>query len=840
MKKLFSFLALSCIGLGASAQTVIARMGDLVNNGTNNGVSEAVKWTASEDKVYSFDGLHFFSGITNSTVLSALVEGDKYVTVAMYVYGNNLNGSPFSYGDNNDGLKYTFFGNTSVQVTTKSVQDFGQETLGTMTADEWNLVAFTVPGKALTSATQSRYISPAGFYTRNYTLNSGNSGNGMKEPADASKKFAIGSGNQGDVREAFSGLLANVTVMTSDGLLDYNTVKNAMAAAPTLAPNKDVTVTYRINGSNTDKFEKVVNLPTDVDGWVTYAAPDYYTNATSTTAQITSETTTVTVDINPAFPFEEGKFYQIKNRNQNYLKNVDAANISTKNAADNYSADMLWYFTHVENTENQYTIHSVNGGAWYGTSGKMACSTENSTPFHILKQGDYFNIYTGSGNGYAGAHSNYTDANSAVGYWGGGNATEPGSQWTLLAFDESGLVLEDAPYLGSIARTTAIETAFDDYYTNKTAATLKAALEAYAGSELVTLSPEKYYRLANYDTSRSHNNWVGTTCAADTDGAILDSSERKVKSNVADGGVAALWQFVEADGGYNLKNMNSGTCLFNSTTNDAHVTMPVDNADAGIFALNQVSGKWWTIKTKDANEWLHQSNHPDNKLLLWSGQPSLTGSQASLWSIEEVTEIPFTFNASTADATFCSPVNVTIPSGVQAFIATSVKEDENLSAGTNFLFVEEITGVIPANTGVLLIGTAGDAVNFPIAAADATLPDVATNRFVGTTVARQGFAADSHYGLKYSAEAYAKAVLAKNGTVAEVPANKAILPASVVPAASASNVLGFRFGDETVTAIENAAVNGNAIEFYDLNGKRVNNPTTGIYVTREGRKVFVK
>lgn len=229
MKKILSLLALvlmSC--MGAWAQTVIARMGDFVNNGTNNGVTEAVSWQASEDKVYSFNGSSsYFGGITNDVVVSAL-EGDKYVTVACYVYGNSLNGSPFGYGDAQDGLKFTFFGGTSAQVTTKSVDDFTQTSLESMNANAWNLVAFTVPGKTCTG-TDSRYLSPAGHYTK-----TGKNLSNMKAPSN--KKFAIGSGDQGTTREVFNSMLANVTVMTSDALLDFNAVKAQMAAAPTLTP----------------------------------------------------------------------------------------------------------------------------------------------------------------------------------------------------------------------------------------------------------------------------------------------------------------------------------------------------------------------------------------------------------------------------------------------------------------------------------------------------------------------------------------------------------------------------------------------------------------------------
>lgn len=226
MKKILSLLALSCFGMGAWAQTVIAHMQDFVSNGTNNGVTEATIWKASEDKVYSFSDNHYFSGIANDDVVAAL-EGDKYVTVAMYVYGSTLTGCPFGYGDGQDGLKYAFRNNSAaVEVTTKGVADFGATTLGSMQASGWNLVAFTVPGKTCTG-TDSRYLSPAGHYTK-----AGKNLSNMKQPTN--KLFAIGSGDQGTTRECFTGMLANVTVMTSDDLLQIQDIQAKMGEAPTL------------------------------------------------------------------------------------------------------------------------------------------------------------------------------------------------------------------------------------------------------------------------------------------------------------------------------------------------------------------------------------------------------------------------------------------------------------------------------------------------------------------------------------------------------------------------------------------------------------------------------
>lgn len=68
-------------------------------------------------------------------------------------------------------------------------------------------------------------------------------------------------------------------------------------------------------------------------------------------------------------------------------------------------------------------------------------------------------------------------------------------------------------------------------------------------------------------------------------------------------------------------------------------------------------------------------------------------------------------------------------------------------------------------------------------------------------------------------------------------ANKAYLPASAVP----SNVNGLRFSFGEATGIDSAAAERNADmgAVYDLSGRRVAAPASGIYV-KDGKKIFIR
>lgn len=226
MKKILSLLALSCLGMGAWAQTVVARMSDLVKAGTNNGATVSSLWKASEGDVYEFSDEHFISGIENTTIKEAF--GSKFVTVAAWVYGRPTGGCIFSYGGQSNGVKFKLTG-TTMQTTTKSKADYPTQAVDAIAANGWNLVAFTINN----TNNQTRYISGhqghfGYFYTKNATA-------GMNVPAEADQKFAIGSGNQGNARETFTGMLANVTVITSDNWLDANAkVEELVGPAPSM------------------------------------------------------------------------------------------------------------------------------------------------------------------------------------------------------------------------------------------------------------------------------------------------------------------------------------------------------------------------------------------------------------------------------------------------------------------------------------------------------------------------------------------------------------------------------------------------------------------------------
>lgn len=155
--------------------------------------------------------------------------------------------------------------------------------------------------------------------------------------------------------------------------------------------------------------------------------------------------------------------------------------------------------------------------------------------------------------------------------------------------------------------------------------------------------------------------------------------------------------------------------------------------------------------------------------------------------------------------------------GLTAFVVSSISAD-----AVTLTSVDEM----PANSGVILKGTASTAYSIPTKA-DAAFDG--TNK-LHAAVTAYDCAANEVYIMQGGQFHLVTAA-------STVPAGKAYLLAEDVPAAVKS--LGVIFDEET-TAIEGvesrAALNG---QFYNLAGQRVNAPTRGIYIVN-GKKVYVK
>ena len=176
-------------------------------------------------------------------------------------------------------------------------------------------------------------------------------------------------------------------------------------------------------------------------------------------------------------------------------------------------------------------------------------------------------------------------------------------------------------------------------------------------------------------------------------------------------------------------------------------------------------------------------------------------------------------------ATLFLDFNAAIPAEVKAYTVTAVNK--------GYVTLTQVTGVLPAETGVIVNAAKGDYA-FAYSADEAA--DVADNQLLGTVVDTniEGDAyvlgvVDGKVGL-YKALA--------SGTSWKNNANKAYLPASAVPNKTVA-FYGFDL-DGTTGINEVKTENGEVKAIYDLTGRRVEEITApGIYIVN-GKKVLVK
>lgn len=300
-----------------------------------------------------------------------------------------------------------------------------------------------------------------------------------------------------------------------------------------------------------------------------------------------------------------------------------------------------------------------------------------------------------------------------------------------------------------------------------------------------------------------------------------------------------LWKFVEVEGQkgqYYLQNANMNACVnFNvvpTAANEAtqktaftfEATYTAYNNEKFYATNDGVS--MFLMKTANGAKWLNAQNGANYEGV--SDYPNQAADAGNYWQFIKVTEVPLTIAANDY-TTLCLPFNVKLPEG------TAVKAYYASAAAGDVLRLTEITGIIPANQGVILqnTGDADAAINLTITTDEATT--LTGNRLVGVTAKREGYDALSNYVLAKG----------KNGigfykaNFTAIPANKAYLPSGNI-----TNVQGvmmaFSFGDE-VTGIDNVnAAEAAAKKYYDLQGRRVLYPAKGIFVTEDGQKVLFK
>ena len=310
--------------------------------------------------------------------------------------------------------------------------------------------------------------------------------------------------------------------------------------------------------------------------------------------------------------------------------------------------------------------------------------------------------------------------------------------------------------------------------------------------------------------------------AVDQNGYVSSKTGEEVQEDLAGGAYATLFtttgtadeiQTIWLYDGEHL--INYATRLF--TTGCTADAPGVENPVTFTFQeATDVVSKYW-VKPANANYWYGGNPTLD----FWSAP---VGRSQTRFELEEVTELPFTIGAA-GQATVQLPVAFTVPSGVT--VRYAVREHDGL------LTLEDATvTAVPANEPVVLVGNPGT-YTLVLTTTEETIEG---NLLSGTGVGGVDIDASTKaYVLAKPAGEVVFALL-NSETDRYIAAFKAYYVSTA--AGDAPAYLFFDENDVTgINAVNAAVANGAAV--YDLQGRRVNNATKGVYIIN-GQKVLVK
>lgn len=510
------------------------------------------------------------------------------------------------------------------------------------------------------------------------------------------------------------------------------------------------------------------------------------------------------------------------------------------------------YLKSTGNTENARVTFDASGDA-------------TETVFYMGSVSDgTFNLNTGNANSYVGSHN---DGSAATGWKGkylsvwtdAPSYKDPGSTFTPTSVDDAKILAIGSAAFG---KTTPERSYTENGVLKKgcydaaakasvSAATSFADMETKVNAAAVNVSPEEgaYYLIRNvncgaYGTeSEDKKKYLTTTeITCDINGDVQASVNGDLGIKRLEGTsafVPRLWQFKKAeDGKYNLLNANTNSYVKvasmltkdNQDQKDAYTIYTTDDAFGGANNVKNDSTTMFVISSSKATgkKMLNAARgygENEKSVDVWDNSEKIDAG--NYWQFIKVTEVPLTIAANDY-TTLCLPFNVKLPenSTVKAYYASAAAGD--------VLKLTEITGIIPANEGVILQNTdATEAViNLTITTEEATLTE---NKLKGVTAKREGYTALNNYVLaaKNGATGFYKAKFTA------ITANKAYLPVANVQNAQGV-MMAFSFGNE-VTGIDNVnAAAPAAKKYYDLQGRRVLYPAKGIFVTEDGQKVLFK
>ncbi|MBQ5729856.1 MAG: exo-alpha-sialidase [Bacteroidaceae bacterium] len=438
--------------------------------------------------------------------------------------------------------------------------------------------------------------------------------------------------------------------------------------------------------------------------------------------------------------------------------------------------------------------------SYLGSAYSTMCWQADNTIAFLFEEETHCNTSRG---GYTIVYKNYSIEDITDGAYTY-DATSLASDVVINGIDAR--KVEAGSYVGGYLpeAVEAVNQAIEDYKANPSRAAYEAINKMLTTVPTIQVEPGHWYRLRN--TERASATLYMTPEATRFTAKVADNADADQMFQFAATGTA---------GQYYLYNGNFGLYLGKLGANETQPSLHVAPTDAGVWSIvTSGDGKCQVncVNKTGSNPGLHLAG--DNTRLV----PWASNAPASLWYIEPVTTYPVTVGES-GYATLNLPFAVQVVDGVKAYVPAQATEVNGVAA----LLLEEVeTGLVPANTPVVLTAEAGQYALEVVYPANSAALDVIEG-WKGTlkfdNVSDNVFVQDGDKMVK--------------NTGTSIWANSAYY---VGDASVDSYALSFEGSIETsINGVETVKKN---VKLYDLNGRRVVKPGKGIYVTEEGKKVL--
>lgn len=642
-----------------------------------------------------------------------------------------------------------------------------------------------------------------------------------------------------------------------------------------------ITVTFTFPELNGNEVVITSSLAegTDVSNIDNIPSLDFFTatGVSETSTTVRNGNCTFNVTGTWAFPITDfDKVYHLSlNKNEIYYDGKMSTNATS--TTGNFGSN-FWYFKNAgfENGRQKVTLHNIAAGTDKGVymeTGDNAKGTFTDTPT------TYYVVYN-SNNTDGFSLNHYNNSSSYINYqgiylstWTENAPNDNGSSVRIKELTDDDFSVSDDleninesdsgeesteydfftytysyDYKYTVTyNTDNLETAKSSHSITDVASLVSASLSVTTTESAV--ANEGYYTIK----SNANNRYIYSAAYADANGTINDDEDNArllQKRTHTDGqtvSVDEIWYAQKVDG-YDdvcqlISPISNSYYMSQRTGTGAGIYVTKESQDGGTFKINNLgegkcafqfmssSDDSYTALNLYINDWGGWSNTND-----LGAYTSLTDSGHSWW-VEKVTEVSYTIDDDANYGTVCFPFAVTIPSGVTAYIADYTQTNSSDDNDTNtYVHLSAISETIPANTAVIVTTTSTDkTITFPIVTETTSAQTTETsNILTGVTLQRQGLTAESFYSL--SGDKFVK-----DSEATTAAATSAILETSKLTDTTNHNVNELTLTTKSYTtgiAEINADSNTGKV-FFDLNGRRVENPSRGIYVTSDGEKVLI-